>query len=94
MTCIKHFRVKIYPGFADEESMLLPEKDRKLCPNIEAPLDNCYCNAMRSQDVEKAIYYCANNYDSCEIYMESCTDLLQTSTDIFLNQDGCTETSS
>jgi len=71
--------------------MLLPEKERKLCPNIEAPLDKCYCNEMSSQDVEKAIYYCANNYDSCELYIESCTEILQTATDSFLNQDGCTE---
>ena len=74
--------------------MLLPKKDRKLCPNIEAPFDNCFCNEMSSQDVEKAIHYCANNYDSCEIYMEYHADLLSNTSDSFLNQDGYTETPS
>ena len=74
--------------------MLLPIKDRKLCPNIEAPLDNCFCNEMNSQDVENAIYYCANNFDTCAIYIEYQADLLSSTADIFLNQDGCTETPS
>ena len=74
--------------------MLLPTKDRKLCPNIEAPLDNCYCNEMSSQDIENALYYCADQFDSCEIYIESCPDLLQTIPDSIINQAGSTETPS
>ena len=74
--------------------MLLPEKDRKLCPNIEDPHDNCYCNEMSSQDIEKAIFYCANNYYSCEIFRADHADLVHTTTDSLLNQDGCTETPS
>ena len=74
--------------------MLLPKKDRKLCPNIEAPHDNCFCNEMSSQDVEKAIYYCANHYDSCEIYLESNEGLLQAIPDSFPDQDECAEPAS
>jgi hypothetical protein len=69
-------------------------KDRKLCPNIEAPLENCYCNELSSQNVEKAISYCINNYDSCEIYIESLADLSSNTPVITHNQDGCTETPS
>ena len=71
--------------------MLLPKKDRRLCPNVQVPLDNCFCNEMSSQDVERAIYYCANNYDSCEIYIEHHSDLLNNAPDSFLNNDRCTE---
>ena len=57
--------------------MLLPEKERKLCPHIEDPFEGCYCNEMSSQDVEHAIYFCANHYESCEIYVESCSQPVQ-----------------
>jgi len=73
--------------------MVLPKVDRRLCPCIEAPLDNCYCNEMSSQDVEKAIYYCANNYDSCELYLEYHADFSSNAADSFLVHDGCTEPS-
>ena len=50
-------------------------KDIGLCPNIEASLENCYCNEMNSKNVENVVHYCINNYDSCEIYIESFADL-------------------
>ena len=74
--------------------MLIPDEDRKLCPNIEAPHADCYCNNLTSQDIEKAIYYCAKNFNSCKIYIESNTDLLQNTPDSIPEQDGYTETPS
>ncbi len=41
---------------------------RKFCPFIKKPFDDCYCIKLTSQDVEKAVFYCGGNFESCEIY--------------------------
>lgn len=40
----------------------------KYCPLYKKPFDNCYCVTMESHDVEKAIFYCTSNFNSCPIY--------------------------
>jgi len=42
--------------------------NKKLCPFLGEPFDYCYCVKMNSQYVERAVYYCGNNFKSCEIY--------------------------
>jgi len=42
--------------------------NKKICPFVQNPSDNCHCYKMGSQDIEKAIYYCNKNYSSCDIY--------------------------
>ena len=41
---------------------------KKLCPFLKDPSDACYCTKLNSQFVEKAIYFCGNNFDKCEIF--------------------------
>ncbi len=42
--------------------------NKKLCPFIQEPQDNCHIVAMDSLKVAAVIYYCANNFKKCEIY--------------------------
>ena len=39
-----------------------------LCPNLSEPFDDCYCAKMSSQDIERAVYLCSNNFEICDIY--------------------------
>ena len=42
--------------------------NKKLCPVLSSPFDDCYCNKMSSQDIERAIYLCSSNFEICDIY--------------------------
>lgn len=42
--------------------------NKKLCPFLQEPFDDCYCVKMNSQDIEMAVYYCGKNFEACEIY--------------------------
>ena len=39
-----------------------------LCPFHQNPYDDCYCNKMNSQDIEKTTMFCINNFENCLIY--------------------------
>ncbi len=41
---------------------------KKFCPFILEPLDACYCMKMGSQNIEKMLYFCGKNFESCEIF--------------------------
>lgn len=41
---------------------------KKYCPLHTHPCDNCYCVTLDSQEIEKAIYYCTGNFNTCPIY--------------------------
>jgi hypothetical protein len=40
----------------------------RFCPCIAEPSDACYCTKMESQYVDKMLYFCCNNFESCEIF--------------------------
>lgn len=42
--------------------------NKKHCPFLYNPFDDCYCAKMNSQDIERAIYLCTNNFKMCDIY--------------------------
>ena len=48
--------------------MLTSMTQKKLCPFLLEPFDNCYCVKMDSQDIERAINLCSNNFSICGIY--------------------------
>jgi hypothetical protein len=41
---------------------------KKICPLVKDPSDECYCFKLGSQDIEKAVYYCNKNFETCDIY--------------------------
>ncbi len=41
---------------------------KAICPYIQDPFDDCYCMKLRSQDIEKTVYLCSNNFESCQLY--------------------------
>jgi hypothetical protein len=41
---------------------------KKFCPFLSKPFDECYCVKMDSQNVERTVYFCGNNFETCEIY--------------------------
>lgn len=38
------------------------------CPFILEPHEDCYCADLSSQNIEKALYFCVENYIQCKIY--------------------------
>ena len=51
-----------------EKDILKMPINKKLCPFLNEPFDECYCSRMSSQDIERAVYLCSNNFEFCEIY--------------------------
>lgn len=45
-------------------------EDRKLCPFVETPREDCYISHLDSQKIEAAVYYCGENYKKCILYQE------------------------
>ncbi len=41
---------------------------KKVCPFLREPFEECYCSSMSSQDIEKTIFFCSENFKTCEIY--------------------------
>ncbi len=48
--------------------MLRLSTTKRLCPYLQEPFDDCYCSKMSSQDIERAVYLCSNNFEICDIY--------------------------
>ena len=48
--------------------MLKLSINKKLCPHLQEPFDDCYCVKMSSQDIERAVYLCSKNFEMCDIY--------------------------
>ena len=40
----------------------------KLCPFVKKPLHDCYCFDLNSRNINPAIHYCSNYYESCDIF--------------------------
>lgn len=50
--------------FSDDMAMLKKMK----CPFIYEPHEDCYCADMNSQNIEKALHFCGENFTVCGIY--------------------------
>jgi hypothetical protein len=57
--------------------MIADASKDKFCPHVQNPLIDCYCSRLGSAEIEKTIYYCGNNFTSCEIYKDSFATLYQ-----------------
>jgi hypothetical protein len=44
---------------------------KKLCPFLLEPFENCYCVKMDSQDVERTVTLCNYNFEICDIYRKN-----------------------
>jgi len=44
---------------------------KRLCPFLPEPFENCYCVKMDSQDIERAVNLCNYNFEICEIYIKN-----------------------
>ncbi len=42
--------------------------NRKVCPFIHRQYEECYCNSLSSQDIEKTISFCGGSYRLCQVY--------------------------
>ncbi len=41
---------------------------KKFCPIIREPSDSCHCTKLGVEDFENALYFCCDNFESCEIF--------------------------
>lgn len=48
--------------------ILTTDTNKRLCPHLNEPFDDCYCVKMSSQDIERAVYLCSKNFQMCDIY--------------------------
>jgi hypothetical protein len=48
--------------------MLKLTLNKRLCPHLQEPFDECYCAKMSSQDIERAVYLCSMHFEVCDIY--------------------------
>jgi hypothetical protein len=48
--------------------MLRLNTNKRLCPHLQEPFDDCYCVKMSSQDIERAVYLCSKNFETCDIF--------------------------
>lgn len=39
-----------------------------VCPFMHRHFEECYCNSLSSQDIEKVISICGGNYRLCHVY--------------------------
>jgi hypothetical protein len=51
-----------------EKNMSRLSIKKKLCPVLSSPFEDCYCNKMSSQDIERAIYLCTSHFERCDVY--------------------------
>lgn len=49
----------------------MPLQRKNYCPYVRAPFNECYLCEMDSQTIEKAIAYCAGDYEQCEIFRKN-----------------------
>jgi hypothetical protein len=45
--------------------------EKRLCPFLNEPFDDCYCAKMSSQDIEKAVCLCGSNFETCELFVNT-----------------------
>jgi hypothetical protein len=48
--------------------LIVATSNKRLCPHLKEPFDECYCVKMSSQDIERAVYLCSKNFETCDIY--------------------------
>ncbi len=48
--------------------MLKINNNKKLCPFLQDPFEDCYCIKMSSIDIERTVYLCSDNFKTCKIY--------------------------
>jgi len=41
---------------------------KNVCPFIQKYYEECYCNSLDSQDIEKVISFCGGSYRQCQVY--------------------------
>jgi hypothetical protein len=51
--------------------MTISFSQKKLCPFLLEPFENCYCVKMDSQDIERAVNLCSYNFEICDIYSKN-----------------------
>lgn len=51
--------------------MIISSPQKRLCPFLLDPFENCYCAKMDSQDIERAVNLCNYNFETCEIYQKN-----------------------
>ncbi|MCD6526506.1 MAG: PAS domain-containing protein [Desulfuromonas sp.] len=39
-----------------------------VCPFMKAPMADCYCRSLSSENIEKAFDFCSGDYEACTIY--------------------------
>ncbi len=44
------------------------DKELTICPLIGLFYKECHCTNLTSLNIRSAIYYCAKNYEECDIY--------------------------
>ncbi len=42
--------------------------DSDICPFVRKPFSECHCFDMTSRNIDSAIHYCVNHFQSCEIF--------------------------
>ncbi len=42
--------------------------NKRFCPLLSKPFDDCYCVKLSSQDIERAIHFCTKYFKRCEVY--------------------------
>jgi hypothetical protein len=64
-----------FAGSGQKKELLLKEcremafqVKNKLCPFVKNPLHDCYCFDLNSRNINPAIHYCSNYYESCDIF--------------------------
>lgn len=61
-------RVQVIKGKMREEITRHTAKEKRLCPFIDEPFDDCYIKNMISLNTEAVINYCGGNFEECPIY--------------------------
>jgi hypothetical protein len=56
------------------------KSNKKLCPFVKKPFNDCYCFNMTSKNIYPAIAYCSNNFSNCSIYRKNSLSLYNFST--------------
>ena len=44
------------------------EANGNVCPFIHSHYEECYCNSLHSQDIERIISFCGGGFRLCQVY--------------------------
>ncbi|MBI5100679.1 MAG: hypothetical protein HZB33_02400 [Nitrospirae bacterium] len=47
--------------------------EKRVCPFVSGPFENCYCRSTSSMFVESTIKFCGGDFEKCEIYCHNKT---------------------